>query len=99
MVERIVLIKLVESEATDAGREAVLNESHRVLPTIKGVKSLRCGVPAEDKTAASWDIQLSLTFNCMDCVNSYLIDPTHRAYVDMFLSERMSFIKAWNFEH
>jgi hypothetical protein len=99
MVERIVLIKLHEPYANDSGRDEVIQESKRVLPTIEGVKTLRCGVPAEDKTAGSWDIQLSLTFNCMTCVDTYQADPIHRDYVDTFLKDRMSFIKAWNFEH
>ena len=99
MIERIVLIKLHEPYANDQGRQEVIAESKRVLPSIEGVKSLRCGGPAEEKTAGSWDIHLSLFFNCMDCVTTYINDPEHRAYVDTFLKDRMSFIKAWNFEH
>jgi hypothetical protein len=98
MVERIVLIKLHEAFANEHGRQEVADESLRILPTIEGVKSVRCGVPADEKTEGSWDIQLSLTFNGMDCVERYRVDPIHRAYVDDFLKERMSFIKAWNFE-
>lgn len=99
MVERIVLIKLLDPHANEGGRKEVIRESMRVLPTIEGVRSLRCGVPAEEKTSGSWDIQLSLFFDSMTQVENYRVDPIHRDYVDNFLKGRMGFIKAWNFAH
>ena len=96
MIERIVLVKL--SEAAVAESRAVADHSRGVLRSLPGVLAVDVGRPADEPTAANWDLAMVLRFETLDDVEAYRIHPDHRAYVDEFLAPRMKVIKAWNFE-
>ena len=95
MIERIVLVKLSEAAVSD--RQAIADQSRRVLERIPGVRSVRVARPADEPTAANCDLALVLRFDTLDEVEAYRIHPDHRAYVDEYLKPRMEAITAWNF--
>lgn len=97
MLDRFVMLKLVDAEATDAGRRAVVEEAKRVMPQVPGVEGVRLGCPA-DESAAGWDVAMVVTIRSADDLPAYRDDPAHRAFVDAFLGPRVAFKKAWNFE-
>lgn len=98
MIERIVLVKLNDEHATPAGRAEVADRTREVLRAIDGPTSITVGLPAEEKSARSWDLSIIAHFERVDQIAPYLAHPDHRSYVDEFLAPRMSCIKAWNFE-
>ncbi len=97
MIERIVLIKLHDEHANDATRAEVAEYSRQVLPSIPGLKNVAVGLPADEQSAASWDIEILAHFDSVDDIAPYLAHPDHRAYVDDYLQPKMACIKAWNF--
>jgi hypothetical protein len=95
MVDRVVLIKLKDECADDAGRAEVADRSREVLPGLPGVRRVRVGQPVSGK---DWDIYLNVRFDAAEDIPAYAEHPDHRAYVDEFLRPRLEVIKAWNFE-
>ncbi len=98
MVERIVLIKLHDDYANDADRKVVVEQAHKLLPGVPGVRSVWVGTPADAKSESSWDISIVVTFDSIDDVDAYVPHPEHRSYVEQVLEPRCTFKKAWNFE-
>ena len=96
MIERIVLIKLVDEEIRR--RPEIAEYSRDVLRLIPGVGDVHVGLPADEPSAAAWDLALVLRFRSLDDVEAYRVHPDHRAYVDSYLKPRMVAITAWNFE-
>jgi hypothetical protein len=97
MIQRIVLLKLVEEFATDTDRAAVADYSRKVLTALPGVLRAEIGSPADAKSAESWDISLVLNFASTDDLEPFRVHPEHRAYVDEYLKPKLALIKAWNF--
>lgn len=97
MVERIVLFKLNQQWATEAGRAEVADHTRTALAEVPGVKSLSVGVPADEEVAKSWDLSVVLRFDSLDDAESYRVHPKHRAYVDDYMKPKMEVVKAWNF--
>jgi hypothetical protein len=77
VIERIVLVKLSEAAVSD--RQAIADQSRRVLERIPGVRSVRVARPADEPTAANCDLALVLRFDTLDEVEAYRIHPDHRA--------------------
>lgn len=98
MIHRIVLFKLKEAYANEAGRAAVVAKSREMLPGVPGVVEVVAGVPADERSRRDWDLCLQVRFASLEDVAPYLSHPDHRAYVDDFLADRLEVIKAWNFE-
>lgn len=98
MIERIVLIKLKAEHASEKGRAEVVERTRAVLPEVPGVRGLSVGVPADERSAQSWDVAIRVTLDGVEALPAYLQHPDHRDYVDVFLRPRMECIKAWNFE-
>jgi hypothetical protein len=98
MIHRIVLLKLKEAYATDAGRAEVIAQSRVVLPNVPGVVEVSATVPADERTRRDWDVCLRVQLEGLADVEPYLAHPQHRAFVDELLSPRLEVIKAWNFE-
>lgn len=98
MIERIVLIKLNQEHAHDAGRAEVAARSREVLSALPDVIEVAVGVPADAPSLKSWDLSLTLRFESLEAVEAYRVHPAHRAYVDEFLKPRLLLIKAWNFD-
>jgi hypothetical protein len=96
MIERYVFIKLTGEYATPEGRAAVAERS-RGLSELAGVRSLRLGLPADERAAAAWDLSMVLCFDDLEAVERYRGHREHRAYVDEFLAPRTAAIKVWNF--
>ena len=98
MVERYVFLKLVASEATEAGRAAIRAEVERVFPGLPGVRSVRVGQACDERALAAWDLVLIIGFDRVEDVPGYLVSPPHPAFVDAFLAPRVEVKKAWNFD-
>jgi hypothetical protein len=98
VIDRIVLIKLKDEYATNAGREEVRQRTLTDLNGLPQIRGLKVGLPADPSSLESWDISILLQFESMDEVQAYLPHPDHRRYVDEFLRPRMDCIKAWNFQ-
>ena len=98
MIQRIVLIKLSDDQATPAGRNAVMEHTKTVLTALPKVRNLTINTPSDDKNQQSWDVKITLHFDDMESLEEYRVHPTHRDYVDEFLGPQLAVIKAWNFE-
>ncbi|MEZ4268916.1 MAG: Dabb family protein [Myxococcota bacterium] len=98
MITRIVLIKLNDEHATDAGRAEAAAEAKRVMPHVAGVRSVEVGLPGEPDSLRSWDLSLLVRLDSVDALPAYQADAAHRAFVDTFLKPRKAMSKAWNFE-
>ena len=98
MIERIVLLKLVDGLCDVEGREAVAAYSARALSSIPGVLNCAASIAADSKTEGSWDVCLKVHFTALDAYETYAVDPTHLAYLEEYLPSRITFKKAWNFE-
>ncbi len=97
MVERTVLMKLKDDLANDAGRSEIASRLTRDLPGVPGVRGVSVQLPADPRSAKDWDLCLRVSFDSVEDVERYRVDPTHRALVDDFLLPRLEVIKAWNF--
>ncbi len=98
MIQRIVLLKLKPGYDGDDARNEIVARSREVLPRCHGVKHVEIGTPADERSAADWDLCLMVRFDAIADVPVYVDDPVHREYVDRFLSPRTAARKAWNFE-
>lgn len=98
MVERFVFLKLIDEEATPAGRQAIRAEVERVFPGLPGVRGVRVGFPADEVAAAAWDVVLIVRFDRVEDTRPYAVHPDHRAFVDEFLPPRVAVRKAWSFD-
>jgi hypothetical protein len=96
MIERVVLIRLDAAYREDLGQ--VVDASRQVLAEIPGVRALRVGIPADERTARDWDVCIQVRFDDMDAVEAYRAHERHRKYVDVFLRPMLERIRAFNFE-
>lgn len=97
MIERHHYLKLKPEFATPEGRAEVAARCRAVLPGLPGVQAVVVGTPADDESAAAWDLTIMVRFAVLDDVAPYRADPAHRRFVDEFLAPRVEFKKAWNF--
>ncbi len=98
MIQRIVLFKLKDEYCNDDARAAFAERSRADLGALSRVRSVQVGVPADEASEASWDIAITVTFDSMEDVKAYIVDPAHRAYVDGYASPKIEVRNAWNFE-
>jgi hypothetical protein len=98
MIERIVLLKLKDEQATPELIAEVASYSREVLRRLPGVLECHVGVAAEDRTSSSWHLALVLRFASVEDLEPYAMHPDHRAYVDEYLQPRLESITAYNFE-
>lgn len=98
MVRRIVLIKLKEPWANDAGRRETARRVAADLGAVEEVGTAEVLLPLGGKSGKDWDLCLVVTFATEDAVAGYVDDPAHRRLVDEFLRPRLEVIKAWNFK-
>jgi hypothetical protein len=97
MIERYHFLKLKPEFATPDGRSEVAARCRAVLPGLPGVQAVVVGIPADDESAAGWDLSIMVRFAVLADVARYRADPDHRRFVDSFLAPRVEFKKAWNF--
>lgn len=97
MVERLVLVKLDNENATPEGRREIARHSEEVLAALPGVQDVHVCGPADDRTAGSWDLAIKVRFARIDDIEPYLAHPVHRDYVDAYLSPRTMTLRGWNF--
>ena len=98
MIERIVLLQLKDGQTSPEILVEVAERSREVLPKLPGVLDVRVGVPADERTAASWHVSLVLRFASAEDIPPYVAHPDHRAYVDEYLRPKIESIAAHNFE-
>ncbi len=98
MITRIVLLKLAEPVRTPDGRHDVAAHSRVVLERLPGVTGVEVATAADDATADSWDVALTIRFGSLDHVEPYRVHPDHRTYVDEYLRPRCAELAAFNFE-
>ena len=79
MVERHVMVKLIEPLANDAGRAESAAYAAGALAAIPGVRSVYVGTAATPADAESWDLALVLRFDDVAAVDAYRVDPLHVA--------------------
>lgn len=97
MIERYHFLKLKPEHATPEGRDEVAARCRAVLPGLPGVQGVVVGTPADDESAAAWDVSIVVRFATLTDVATYRADATHRRFVDEVLAPRVEFKKAWNF--
>jgi hypothetical protein len=97
MIERIVLYKLKDQYCHDAARAEIAERTRSALGALKRVRRVTVGLPADEPSAASWDIGIVVQFDSMDDLEAYMTDPAHRAYLDEYATPRIEVRKAWNF--
>ena len=94
MVERIMLLKLVEGrERTEVGLRA--GSALRDLPELV---ELSVGLPADDASEKSWDVSLILRFSSYRALERVLASEAYRHFVEGELASAAQVTKAWNFE-
>ena len=98
MIERTVLVKLKDSFTGEAERREVASHSREALAVVPGVTGVTVAVAADEKTAGTWDLAITVRFAALEDVPTYGSHPAHRAYVDDYLRPRVETLKAWNFE-
>ena len=97
MIERIVLLKLVDTLCNTADRSSVAADSQVALEAVPGVQSCEVSIAGDPKTELSWDVCLKVRFATLADYDGYAEHPLHRAYLDGYLPSRTTFKKAWNF--
>ncbi len=98
MIQRIVMFRLKEEHRNEEARAAFAERTRNDLDALSQTRGVTVGVPADEKTAASWDIVITVLFDSMEDVRAYIVDPAHRAYVDGYATPKIEVRKAWNFE-
>lgn len=98
MIQRIVLAKLVDALSNPEGRAQAVAHTREVFATIPGPLGFEVGAPADDAARASWDLAILVRFASLEDAAAYGVEPTHRAYVDGWLTPNTVVKKAWNFE-
>jgi hypothetical protein len=96
MIERVVMIRL-DAAFRDQLPEVVA-ATREVLAPIPGVRALRVGVPADDRTTRDWDVCIEVRFDDLAAVEVYRAHQRHRNYVEVFLRPMLERIRVWNFE-
>ena len=97
MIERIVLLKLVDELCNDVARREVAAYSGEVLASVPGVLNCDVSIAGDDKTAGSWDVCLKVRFADLESYAGYAVHEVHRAFLEHYLPPRITFKKAWNF--
>jgi hypothetical protein len=97
MIERVVMLKLKDELANEAGRSEVAAFSVVALREVPGVVDVVARVPADEASAASWDLMLRVGFASVVDVERYVDHPVHVRFVEDYLKPRITFRKAWNF--
>ncbi len=98
MIQRVVVIKLKDAYANATDRAEAAQHTRDVLGLIPGVLHIDVATPADAACERSWDLCVLLRFDDLEAVESYRLDPRHRAYVDVFLKPMLEVIRVWNFE-
>jgi hypothetical protein len=98
MIERVHLLKLKAEHATARGRREIVDRALTVLAAIPGVLGVRAGAPADDDSAAAWDLYIVVRFHAVRDIDPYRAHPEHRRFVDEFLGPRIEVKKGWNFD-
>jgi len=98
VIQRLVLVKLNDEWATSEGRTTVAEYSRALLNGLPRVKQAQVGIPADAPSTQSWDVSFSLTFDSMEDIAPYIVEATHRDFVDNYLSPKAVVKKAWNFD-
>ena len=98
MIERIAILKLTPEHATPEGRAEIVERSLATLGGLPGVSTLTAGVPADEASAASWDVVITVRCASREDLDAYRANPTHRKFVEEFLAPRSVVRKAWSFE-
>lgn len=97
MIQRTVLMRFQHEYATPAALAEIIDHSQQVLWSIPMVTTVSIGVAADDSTRQQWHLQLCMSFDDLDQVEAFRINPQHRSYVDDYLRPRLESISAWNF--
>lgn len=98
MIQRIVLIKLVDAWSNPEGRAAVAQRARDTLAPLPQVRQVTVGLPADEASVGSWDVSIDLRFASLADVEPYRVSPAHRAFVDGYLGQKVAVLKAWSFE-
>ena len=98
MVERITLLKLKAEHGGPVGRAAIAREAVEALRPIPGVLAVTAGGPADEGSAKSWDVVITIRFASLADADAYRVHPAHRRFVDEIVAPRCEVWKAWSFE-
>lgn len=97
MIQRYVFLKLRDGAATPEVIDNIAGRAHADLPAVPGVQSVVVGRPADERSAAAWDLALAIAFDRQEDIEPYMSHPRHRAFVDEVLKPELEVIKAWDF--
>ncbi|MEM7204509.1 MAG: Dabb family protein [Planctomycetota bacterium] len=98
MIQRVVAVKLKASYRDASTLQSIAAETVRVLGQAVGVLDVRVGLPGDLRTGREWDLCIFVQLASMEDVETYRVDPVHRAYADTFLAPLRTQIRVWNFE-
>ncbi len=93
MVDRILLFKLVDSNA----RHEVAQQLERDLAHLAHVVLVTVGLPADDASAKSWDVSCVLRFSSRSDLDAALASRVFHDCLEGELKARCAVIKAWSF--
>lgn len=96
VIVRIVLIELRPQYRGDIN--TIVEHTETVLSTIDDVRSLTVTTAADARTRREWDVCLVLHFDDLEATERYRVDPTHRAYADIYLKPLRKRIHVLHFE-
>lgn len=98
MIQRIVIVKLIDAESTPEGRQRMAAGLRAALGSIPGLRGLFVGVPADEASARSWDVSVVAHLDTVADVERFHTHPAHEAFAAAHLRPHAAVVKAWSFE-
>lgn len=97
MIERYAFYKFKDEFQGAAAIDEVVRAMSDCLGNLPMVAAFSLGRPADEASAAAWDLALRVRFGGAAELAAYQADATHAKLVDEVLAPRLIVRKAWNF--
>lgn len=96
MIRRVVLVEIRPEFRADLAQ--IASHTRDVLATVPGVHNLEVFTAADGRTRREWQLCIQLELEDLDAAEVYRVDPTHRAYADVYLKPMRGTIRVFHFE-
>lgn len=97
MFEQHRYVKLADEHAEPAARRKVAREALELAAKIPGVAAAIVGTPADEASARSWDLALTLRLERREDLEALAGRAEYRALAEGFLAPRSVVSKVWSF--